>query len=509
MTTRPLPRSTPEAEGLDPAAVRRLVRNLDELDAVHSFMLLRHGTVVAEGAWFPHQLENRRETFSVSKSFTSIAVGLAFVDGLLDLDDKVLDHLADDAPESPSDNLRALTIRHLLTMSTGHDASTIEASVATNLGLPSGNWARQILAAPVPHPPGERFVYNTGATYLAGVIVQRLTGRRLLDYLDERILGPLGIEGATWQQDPDGLDVGGYGLSLRTEDLARFGQFCLQAGSWDDEQLLPGEWIEAATSRQIDTTHDWREWQQGYGFQFWRSRFGAFRADGAFGQYAIVWPEHDVVVAITSGIADLQSVQDAVWDALLPDLDPFSAGKLGLPQVGDRPEPSDRPDPGPRPAEARPADALSAGVVPPEDGVAWDLRLPLPDGRPTTPDIPMLGRTYRMSSNDAGLEAIELVLDADGHLVLREEIRGADRVITLGHGEWLRQRLDLAGGRIEAACAAAWPRPNVLEARMVSMNSPFIWTLTLRFDDDVVTARLDLNVSFGETNLLDVTGRAA
>ncbi|RPF19696.1 serine hydrolase domain-containing protein [Myceligenerans xiligouense] len=485
-TTRDLPRSTPAAEGLDPAAVRRLVENLDGMDAVHSFMLLRHGKVIAEGWWTPYDPGTPHLMFSVSKSFTSIAVGLAFVDGLFDLDDKVLDHFAAEAPAAPSDNLRAMTIRHLLTMSTGHAASTMEAIVPTNLGMREADWVRQILAMPVPEKPGSRFVYNTGATYLAGVLVQRLTGRRLLDYLGERVLEPLGFQDATWEQDPDGLDVGGYGMRVRTEDLAKLGQFCLQRGNWQGAQLIPGEWIEAATSRQIHSTHDdWPEWRQGYGFQFWRSRFGAYRADGAFGQYAIVWPDHDVVLAITSGVQNLQSVQDAVWDALLPALDPVAARDAELP----RPHPS-------------------SGVVPPTDGITWDLRLPPPAGDRTAPEPPVIGRTYRMS--DAGaFEALELTRDDDGRLVLHEEIGGKPRTFTLGHGEWVRQEAELAGGREELACAAAWTEPNTLVARMVAVGGPFAYTLTLRFDGDDVKLTLDQNVAFGDTHLFDATGTAA
>ncbi|GAB3174952.1 hypothetical protein GCM10027059_47920 [Myceligenerans halotolerans] len=494
-TTRDLPRSSPEAEDLDPEAVLQLVQNLDGLDAVHSFMLLRHGNVIAEGCWAPYDPATPQLMFSVSKSFTSLAVGLAISDGLFALDDNVLDHFEAEAPESPSDNLRAMTIRHLLTMSTGHDVSTMEAIEPTNLGLRDADWVRQILAMPVPYRPGSRFVYNTGATYLAGVLVQRRTGRRLIEYLGDRVLGPLGFQGASWEQDPDGLDVGGYGMRVRTEDLAKLGQLCLRRGTWEGEQLVPAEWIDAATSHQIDSTHaDWPEWRQGYGFQFWRSRFGAYRADGAFGQYAIVWPEHDVVLAITSGLQNLQSVQDAVWDALLPALDPAAARDAGVSAAGDAGLPGD-----PRP---------SSDIVAPDDGVTWDLRLPLPAGERSGPGTPVTGHTYRMSPNVGGLEALELTWDDAGRMALREETRGQERTLSLGHGEWVRQRVDLANGPEELACAAAWTETNVLLVRMISVGSPFAWTLTLRFDDDGVAATLDQNVSFGDTRLLDTKGTA-
>ncbi|MCF4123182.1 beta-lactamase family protein [Antribacter sp. KLBMP9083] len=484
--TRRFTRTSPEAEGLDPAAVARLVTNLDALDEIHGFMLLRHGNVVAEGHWAPFAPDRPHVMFSVSKSFTSTAVGLAIEDGLLGLDDLVLDHLKAEAPAEPSANLAAMRVRDLLTMTTGHDRSTMEGIDRTTIGLAGSDWVRQILAMPVPYVPGTTFVYDTGATYLAGVIVQRLTGRRLLDYLRPRLLDPLGITGAAWQQDPDGLDVAGYGLSVTTEDLAAFGQLYLQGGVWEGRQLVPAAWVEAATAKQVECgPHDWVEWLQGYGFQFWRSRFGAYRADGAFGQYAIVWPEHDIVLAVTSGIENTQSVQDAVWYALLPALDPAAAATL--PDAG-----------GPRP-----------GVAPPADGVTWDLALRAPQGASTSPlEESLLGVTYTVAGNDHGVESFALRRDGDGRLVLEDRVRGADHLLTLGHGGWVAGTTEVEGGPADVAGAYAWADDSTLEARVHFLGTPFAWTFTLRFTGETVALSIDQNVSFGPTHLLDATGTA-
>src|SRR5207248_10952810 len=132
---------------------------------------------------------------------------------------------------------------------------------------------------------------------------------------------PLGIENPTWETSPQGISAGGFGLSIRTEDIAKFGQLYLQKGKWQGRQLVPEAWVEAATARQTSNGSSPKsDWDQGYGYQCWRCRNGAYRGDGAFGQYCIVLPEQDAVIAITSGVKDMQGVLNVVWDKLLPGL---------------------------------------------------------------------------------------------------------------------------------------------------------------------------------------------
>ena len=314
--SQPMPRSQPEAQGVSSSAVLAFVQEAEKkIDALHSFMLVRHGHVVAEGWWSPYNAEAPHALYSLSKSFTSTAVGLAIADGKLSLDDQVLKFFPEDAPKEPSNNLRAMRVSDLLRMSTGHQAEPAR--------TPGEVWTKKFLAQPVPNKPGTHFLYNTSATYMLSAIVQKVTGTTVLDYLCPRLFEPLGIEHPTWGTSPQGISLGGYGLSIRTEDIARFGQLYLQKGRWGGKQLVPEAWVEAATARQTSNgSNPKSDWDQGYGYQFWRCRHAAFRGDGAFGQYCIVLPEQDAVIAITSGVKDMQSVLDLVWDRLLPAMHP-------------------------------------------------------------------------------------------------------------------------------------------------------------------------------------------
>lgn len=316
-----LPRSTPEEQGVSSSAIRAFVTAADaKVKTMHSFMLVRHGHVVAEAWWKPESADKPHVLWSLSKSFTSTAVGLAVAEGKLSIDDPVLKFFPDDAPAEPSEHLKAMRVRDLLTMSAGH-----QVEVRLNATTP---WVRAFLAHEVPHKPGTHFQYNTPATYMLSAIVQRVTGQTVLEYLKPRLFEPLGIADPEWGNSPQGISLGGYGLFLRTEDIAKFGQLYLQKGQWNGKQLIPESWIEQATSKQVSNgTDPERDWTQGYGFQFWRCRHNAFRGDGKDGQYCIVLPEHDAVIAITANTRDMQGELNLVWDHLLPafQTEPLSA----------------------------------------------------------------------------------------------------------------------------------------------------------------------------------------
>ena len=307
-----LPRSSPEAQGVSSAGIRAYVEAADQqVNTMHSFMLVRHGHVVAEGWWKPESADKPHVLWSLSKSFTSTAVGLAVAEGKLSIDDPVLKYFPDEAPEKPPEKLKLMRVRDLLTMSTGHD---VEVKFTTN-----APWVQTFLAHPVPHKPGTHFQYNTPGTHMLSAIVRKATGETVLDYLKPRLFEPLGIENPQWGASPQGNTIGGYGLYVRTEDIAKFGQLYLQKGKWNGKQLVPTAWVEQATSKQVSNGSDpTKDWDQGYGFQFWRCRHNAYRGDGKDGQFCIVLPELDAVIAITANTGNMQAELNVVWDKLLP-----------------------------------------------------------------------------------------------------------------------------------------------------------------------------------------------
>lgn len=476
---RRLRRADPAAVGVDPAAVIAFVDAVQQkVGGLHSLMLLRHGQVAAEGWWAPYAREHPHMLYSLSKSFTSTAVGLAASEGLLTVDDRVTSFFPEHLPGKLDANLRAMRVRHLLSMSTGHEKDATGPTTAA----PDGNWVKAFLALPVEREPGSLFVYNSAATYMLSAIVHKLTGKTVLDYLTPRLFEPLGIRGATWETDPRGINTGGWGLAVKTEDIARFGQLYLQRGKWEGRQLVPESWVAAATSKQIaNGSNPNSDWNQGYGYQFWRCRNGAFRGDGAFGQYCVVMPEQDAVLAITSGLGDMQAVLTAAWDHLLPAMKPSpSSGR----SAGDL---------------KRKLDSLA--IAPPTG-----QSVPATAARVT-------GKTYRFDSNDRKLDSLTLRFDGAKCTAVMKDDRG-ERTITSGGDRWIEGRAPLSDGPVlparEAKIAArgAWTADDTYTMKLCFVETPYIQTTTYRFDGDQVTVATAMNVSFGPTARPPLTGRS-
>jgi len=317
-----LPRSTPEAEGVSSEGIRQFVEAAEtSTHELHSFMVLRHGKVVAEGWWNPYRPDLKHTMYSCSKSFTATAIGFAVSEKRLTVNDKVTSFFPDDVPTNISPNLAALRVRDLLSMSVGQEPDPTPAI------RQDSNWVGAFLAAPIVHPPGTKFLYNSLATYVLSAIVQKVTGQTTLDYLTPRLFEPLGIRGIDWENDPQGINVGGWGLRLKTEDMAKFGQLFLQKGRWNGRQILPEWWVEEASTLKIvqhpdlpQAKKDSSDWEQGYAYQMWRSRHNSYRGDGAYGQFIMVFPELDAVVVGTAETHDMQGEFNLVWKYLLPAL---------------------------------------------------------------------------------------------------------------------------------------------------------------------------------------------
>jgi CubicO group peptidase (beta-lactamase class C family) len=409
VTPSTLPRSAPSAQDVD---ARGILSFLDALDAAadvetHGLMLLRHGVVVAEGWWAPYGPDRPHLLYSLSKSFTSTALGFAVAEGLVGLDDTVLSHFPELDADITDARARRILVRHVAAMASGHTDDTLDRARQ----LDPVDVVRGFLLIPPDEEPGSVFAYNQPCTFSVAAIIQKAAGMPLTQYLRPRLFDPLGIGEVGWLTDGHGRELGFSGLHATTEAVAKLGQVYLARGRWGDRQLLDPAWVDEATRSHIDNPQGENpDWQQGYGFQFWMARHG-YRGDGAYGQFCVVLPEHDVVLAITGQSIDMQAVLDAAWAHLLPALD---AG-------------------GDAAAEAELSARLTAGALRPTPGAALD-------GPPRT-FTPAVGNRVR--------QIIELtVAPEDGGLAVTATDHGGPVRFSAGLGEWRERDGIVASGGV-------------------------------------------------------------
>ena len=240
-----LPRSTPEAEGVPSKAVTALFDSLMALPKtdIHSVVVVRHGKVIGEIYPAPFAPEYRHTMYSCSKTFVGAAVGLAIADNRLRLTDRVGAFFPELLPDSVSTNLADMTVRDLLTMTSG-------VTPDWNMRNLTPDWIRTFLAKPV-KTPGKKFEYDSISTYMLSAIVQKVTGMTLLDYLKQKLFIPMHITDVAWEISPEGINTGGWGLHIQSESLAKFGLLLLNRGVWEGRQLLPASWVEQMMTRQI------------------------------------------------------------------------------------------------------------------------------------------------------------------------------------------------------------------------------------------------------------------
>ncbi len=301
---------------VSPAAVVDFIAACEAAKAdVRCYTLYRDNKLALRIQTPPHSFEDKAQVYSASKSFTSTAIGFAIQEGLLTVDMPVISFFEGYLPDTISDNLRAMTVKHLLSMNTGHETEPHifdeEDSIAA------------FLAHEVPHTPGTHFLYNTAATYMLSAILQKLTGITLIDYLTPRLFVPLAIDGASCGMTKQGICAGGFGFYISCDDLAKLGLLYLNKGVWNGQRLLSEAWVAEASSAVSDNSannpNPDSDWAAGYGYQFWRNAHGkGFRGDGAVGQYCLVRDDCDAVMALTSEVADMQVVLTAM-QALIDD----------------------------------------------------------------------------------------------------------------------------------------------------------------------------------------------
>ena len=481
--TTSLPRSIPEAEGVSSEGILAFLEAAAaSRNEFHSFMFLRHGKVIAEGWWNPYRPELKHTLYSTSKSFTSTAVGFAVSENRLTVNDKVISFFPEDLPDTISPYLADLTVKDLLMMSAGQDPDPTSRIVVND-----SNWVKAFLSIPIVNDPGTVFLYNSMATYMLSAIVQKVTGEKVIDYLKPRLFEPLAIEGMDWEVDPVGINTGGWGLRVKTEDMAKFGQLYLQNGMWNGKQILPVTWIEEATSFKIDnapgapqSVKDSSEWAQGYCYQFWRSRYNAFRADGAFGQYIIVMPDQDAVIAIQAETPDMQDEINLVWQYLLPAI---------------------------RDVNPTENSAMTGNL---QQKLAT-LALPIPSKSAGSPVIAAIsGKTFALKSNDSRMESLNFNFIEDiCRITLKEG--GKDYEMNFGAGKWIEGETTRPGPSLlkwakahnvglppeKIAGSYSWKDDSTLELILRYIESPHSERIICKFEKNRISVEVQPSLAFG------------
>ncbi|HMG66957.1 MAG TPA: serine hydrolase [Chitinophagaceae bacterium] len=477
-----LPRGVPEAEGVSSAAI------ISFLDATakaktefHSFMLLRHGKVIAEGWWDPYKPQLKHTLYSCSKSFTATAIGFAIQEKKLSLNDKVISFFPGDLPATVTPYLSELTVKDVLIMSDGQEPDPSFAVAGKDT-----NWIKGFLSTPIIHEPGTVFLYNSLGTYMLSAIIQKVTGQKTIDYLKPRLFDPLGIQGMDWETDLQGINTGGWGLRLKTEDMAKFAELFLQKGKWNGKQVLPASWVEEASTMKImqdpnapQLKKDSSDWLQGYCYQMWRCRHNAFRGDGAFGQFMIVMPEQDAALAITAETPDMQEEINLVWRYLLPA---FKDGAL--------------------PADASADTKLKEKIK--------ALALPLPKENKETSESMINGKTFTASANKMHLQKISFNF-SDDRCNLTFQTDASNYPVAFGAGKWVEGETNMPGPSLttagientsmlfpaKIAGSYTWKDANTLELVMRYIESPHTESFICHFHDNKLTMDAIRSLDFG------------
>ena len=318
--TNELPRSTPEEQGVPSKALVALFDSLHALPLtdMHAVVVMRHGKVIGEMYPKPYAPEYRHTMYSCSKTFVGIAVGLAIEDNRLRLDDRIAAIFPELLPDSVSKDLADMTVRHLLTMASGVKPDW-------NMRSRGKEWIRTFLSKPVKEP-GTQYAYDSMVSYMLAAVVQKVTGKKLTEYLQERVFTPMNVTEWAWEESPEGVNTGGWGVHIQPESLAKFGQLILNEGSWEGKQLVPAEWIREMCKKHRETG------REVYGYHIWHcgGHDGAVRADGALGQYVISVLDKDMVVVMTEAtLGNGRDQRRLIWDVLLPHIqdEPLPANK--------------------------------------------------------------------------------------------------------------------------------------------------------------------------------------
>ena len=298
-------------------AVNRFFRKQKDCrNEIHCIEIYEKGSLILRTSQHPYSCEDKRELYSLSKTFTSTSIGIAQDMGLLNVEERIVGIFPDKCPETISENLEKMKVKHVLSMNTGHKACVMPKMCFAD------DCAKAFLAQDVDFEPGTHFTYNTGATCMLGAILERKSGMSLFDFAQKYLLSPLGIEGSYWNTVKDGTAEAGVGFQASCDDILKLGILYLNKGEYNGKRIVSEKWVKEATKPVSDNSSNGNpDWCSGYGYQIWINSRGGYRGDGAFGQLCMVFPKEERVVAIMANCEDMQKEIDGVLELLKENFD--------------------------------------------------------------------------------------------------------------------------------------------------------------------------------------------
>jgi CubicO group peptidase (beta-lactamase class C family) len=481
--------SSPEEQGMSSDRLARLVE-FGGSNNMDSLLVTRHGRIVLEATYAPFRAGLKHRINSSTKAVISTLVAMAIRDGKLDSTDRrVLEFFADRTIANLDERKKAITIRHLLDMTSGLEWSEGLDGFRSFIAMErSSDWQQFILDQPMSTAPGTVFYYDSGNSHLLSAILTRVTGKSALDYARETLFGPLGIEDVMWRADPQGVSGGGAGLYMHPRDMAKIGYLYLRGGVWEGKQILPASWIEAVRKADIDMRESWTK-DLRYGSQFWViPGRDAYMAVGYDRQLIVVMPKLDIV-AVTTGSARF-SPQSG-----LP-----GRPRYGLTALVDHLAGAVTAD---APVRVDPAATAALAQKVKDAAIEW----PGPVGEQPVMAKTISGKTWRFAANELRIKWLKLKLDgAEPSFEYESEGGPATPAARFGgpigfDGYYRiggRQRYGLSAAR------ARWlPDGKTLVLETQTLGSDDAARVSLEFDDKTVDVKFEAAFGYKAT----LTGR--
>jgi CubicO group peptidase (beta-lactamase class C family) len=486
-----IPHSTPENLGISPDAIVSFIKAIESNSIeMHTFKIIRHGQIAIEGAWAPYHMDDPHILFSLSKTVSATAIGLAVQEGLLTVDDLLIDIFPEYVTKEIAVNMADLRIRHVLAMATGHDVETGEIQRKHS----DDDWIKAFFDTPLVHPPGTYFLYNSGGSFMLSAIIQKVTGVPLIDYVRPRLFDPLGIEYAEWEANPRGMSVGASGLHMTVDAVARLGLLFLQKGMFNGTRILTEAWVEEASSYHTNNNPNNErasDWKSGYGYQMWRNlQPGAYRGDGAFGQFCIILPDLNAVIAITAGTNKNVRIAELVNEHLIPaftDVEPI--------------------------IEAAAADASHAL----HQTIARLAYIPPFIQADCSESSRISGSIYNLEANTKQAHAVSFTFDDEHTCTFRTWDARGEHMIRCGSQDWIiGETLATENEWVEpiktawaVAASGTWQDEMTYVMTWRFIRTSFVCTVTCRFDGDRVSIDYARNLSFYPYEIPTIHGTIA